>query len=48
MIILVLGMAVEALAWQLSGCLVREIDGDGAVARDSRIRPGGKIRTLAD
>ena len=36
-------MAVEALAWQLSGCLVREIDPNGAVARDSRIRTGGRI-----
>ena len=39
---------MEALAWQLSGCLVREIDPNGAVARDSRIRAGGGIKSLSD
>ena len=31
-------MAVEALAWKLSGCLVRELDPSGAVAKDGRIK----------
>ena len=33
-------MAVEALAWKLSGCLVRELDPGGAVAKDGRIKTG--------
>ena len=33
-------MAVEALAWKLSGCLVRELDPSGAVAKDGRIKTG--------
>jgi len=38
-----IGMAVEALAWQLSGCLVREIDPHGALARDGRIKTGDLV-----
>ena len=33
-------MAVEALAWKLSGCLVRELEPEGLIQRDGRIKSG--------
>ena len=34
------GLDAEALAWKLSGCLVRDLEPSGAVAGDGRIKPG--------
>ena len=36
------GLDAEALAWKLSGCLVRGLEPRGAVAVDGRIKPGEK------
>ena len=44
-IILILGMEVEALAWNLSGCLIRELDPEGAVALDGRIKTGKSLNS---
>ena len=35
------GLDAEALAWKLSGCLVRDLDPSGAAAADGRIKTGG-------
>ena len=39
-------MAVEALAWKLSGCLVRELEPDGLIQRDGRIKSGDLLVTI--
>ena len=39
-------MAVEALAWKLSGCLVRELEPDGLIQRDGRIKSGDLLVTV--
>lgn len=38
-----LGVHLEALAHDLSGTVVREIDPNGAVARDGRLRSGDLV-----
>ncbi len=39
-------MAVEALAWKLSGCLVRELEPEGLIQRDGRIKSGDLLVTI--
>ena len=40
---LILGIQLEALAFELCGTLIRQIEPDSCVAKDGRLRPGDLI-----
>lgn len=44
--ILLLGIQLEALAYNLCGTLVRQVDPDGAIGRDGRLKDGDLVLFL--